>query len=205
MALFREGESRGVAMGVVAAVCRQNSERKTAMAKRILAALGRPAAGATIAVLGLTFKPDTDDMREAPSLSIIPMLQEAGASVRAYDPKGIEPARRLLPGVELAEDAYRCAANADALVIVTEWAEFRSLDLARLKTVMKQPIVVDLRNIYDPQAMSAAGFDYRSLGRPGRSRVVVPQSVIPIERRLCDLTASAKVSLPTRRIAVARA
>ncbi|MER2198503.1 UDP binding domain-containing protein, partial [Methylobacterium brachiatum] len=125
--------------------------------------------GKTVSLLGLTFKPDTDDMREAPSLSIVAGLQDAGAKVRAYDPEGMEQARPLLPGVDFAQDAYACAEGADALVIVTEWNAFRALDLARLRRIMapagSAPVLIDLRNIYEPASAVRYGFTYRGVGR----------------------------------------
>ena len=119
-----------------------------------------------VAVLGLTFKPNTDDMREAPSIPLITALQELGAKVRAYDPVGMEQAKLVLRGVETCENPYACATGADALVIVTEWEEFRALDLERLKTLMTRPTIVDLRNIYRPEDMARLGFFYTSVGRP---------------------------------------
>ncbi|MET0430303.1 MAG: UDP binding domain-containing protein, partial [Microvirga sp.] len=143
-----------------------NETRKAAMARKVLDALAGPARGATVAVLGLTFKPNTDDMREAPSIDVITALQDAGARVRAYDPEGMKAAEQVLSGVEYAGDAYACADGADALVIVTEWDMFRALDLGRLKAALKAPIVVDLRNIYRPDDMRLHGFQYSSIGRP---------------------------------------
>jgi UDPglucose 6-dehydrogenase len=122
--------------------------------------------GKTIAILGLTFKPNTDDMRESPSLAIIAGLQDAGALVKAFDPEGMEVARPLLPDVVLASDAYSCAKSADAIVIMTEWDAFRALDFAALKAVMATPILVDLRNVYPPDYVQGAGFSYVSVGRP---------------------------------------
>jgi UDPglucose 6-dehydrogenase len=119
-----------------------------------------------IAVLGLTFKPNTDDMREAPSIALITALNDMGASVRAYDPAGMEQARAVLGEVTYCDDAYACAEGADALVIVTEWEQFRALDLARLKQTMARPVVVDLRNIYRPDDMARHGFTYVGVGRP---------------------------------------
>ncbi|MCH7863698.1 MAG: UDP-glucose 6-dehydrogenase, partial [Proteobacteria bacterium] len=119
-----------------------------------------------VAVLGLTFKPNTDDMREAPSLNVVAGLQAAGASVRAFDPEGMEEAKALMDGVEWCKDAYDAADGADALTIVTEWNEFRALDLERIKSLMKSPVMVDLRNIYDPVHMARAGFRYTCIGRP---------------------------------------
>jgi UDPglucose 6-dehydrogenase len=117
-------------------------------------------------VLGLTFKPNTDDMREAPSLSIIAALQDAGAQVRAYDPEGMDQARAVLDGVAYADDPYACAEGADALVIVTEWDAFRALDLDRVARLMREPVLVDLRNIYPPEEVRRRGFTYSSVGRP---------------------------------------
>jgi UDPglucose 6-dehydrogenase len=142
-----------------------NDARKKAMAKRILAAMGGEAGGKTIAILGLTFKPNTDDMRDAPSLDIVPALLAAGAKVCAYDPEGRHEAETLLPAITYAEGAYECVEGADALVILTEWDEFRALDLARVKALMRGRVVVDLRNIYRPDAMQGHGFDYTGIGR----------------------------------------
>ncbi len=139
------------------------------MARKVASALGGQLRGKTIAVLGLTFKPDTDDMREAPSIPLVTGLLDMGAKVRAFDPVGMEQARRELPDITYCADAYACADAADALVIVTEWVQFRALDLARLKQAMKQPVVVDLRNIYRPEEMIAQGFAYESVGRGASS------------------------------------
>jgi UDPglucose 6-dehydrogenase len=141
-----------------------NDKRKTAMAAKIVAACGGSVAGKRIAVLGLTYKPKTDDMRDAPSLVIVPELQAAGARV-AYDPEGLRTAKPLLPGVEFADNAYACLEGADAAVVVTEWDEFRALDLARVKASLAAPIMVDLRNIYPIKAMKALGFRYVCVGR----------------------------------------
>jgi UDPglucose 6-dehydrogenase len=166
LALVRTGETHGAPLRIVTAVNDINERRKAAMADRVIAALDDSINGATVAVLGLTFKPNTDDMREAPSLEIVGRLLKAGARVRAFDPKGMDAARPLLPGATFAADAYDCAAGADALVIVTEWEPFRALDLGRIKALMKRPVIVDLRNIYTPAEMRARGFVYRSIGRP---------------------------------------
>ena len=128
-------------------------------------ALGGSVRAKTIAVLGLTFKPDTDDMREAPSIPLITGLLDGGAVVRAFDPVGMEQAKRELPDIVYCDDAYDCVAGADALVFCTEWVQFRALDLARIKSAMAQPVVIDLRNIYRPEDMAAAGFVYESVGR----------------------------------------
>src|SRR5579871_5351871 len=142
-----------------------NDKRKTAMAAKVVAACGGSVAGKRIAVLGLTYKPKTDDMRDAPSLVIVPELQAAGARVVAYDPEGLRMAKPLLPGIEFAENAYACLKGADAGVIVTEWDEFRSLDLARVKACLAAPIIVDLRNIYPIKTMKTLGFRYVCVGR----------------------------------------
>ena len=168
LALVRTAEQAGAPTRIVEAVVEVNAARKKAMAEKVIAHCGGSVEGKTIAVLGLTFKPNTDDMREAPSLDIIPALQGAGASLRAYDPVGLEAAKRLLDGVVWCEGAYEAMEGADALVIVTEWNAFRALDLARVKRLMKAPVMIDLRNIYDPEEMSAAGFRYASVGRPPR-------------------------------------
>jgi len=164
-ALLNMADANGVRLGIAGAASQGNARRKRAMVGRIIEALGGSLAGKTVAVLGLTFKPNTDDMREAPSLVLIPDLQAAGASVRAFDPKGMDQARPLLPGAFFAADPYDCATGADGLVLVTEWESFRALDLARLRARMKQPVVIDLRNIYPPAEIRAHGFAYRSIGR----------------------------------------
>jgi UDPglucose 6-dehydrogenase len=131
----------------------------------VVAACGGSVRGKRIALLGLTFKPNTDDMRDAPSLSIVAGLQDAGAEVAAYDPEGVEGAKLLLTAVEYASNPYACAKNAHALVIVTEWDAFRALDLGRLKADMAEAVLVDLRNVYRPEDAQAQGFTYRSVGR----------------------------------------
>jgi UDPglucose 6-dehydrogenase len=133
------------------------------MAEKIIEAFG-DVKGKTIAVLGLTFKPNTDDMRDAPSLVIVPKLQAAGARIRAYDPEGADEARKVLE-VETCKDAYEALSGADGVVILTEWNEFRALDLGRVKSLLKRALMVDLRNIYRPAQMAEAGFTYVSVGR----------------------------------------
>jgi UDPglucose 6-dehydrogenase len=135
------------------------------MGRRVVKAMGSVVRGKTVAILGLTFKPNTDDMRDAPSLSIIQALQDEGAQVRAYDPEGIDQAKLILNNVEFSEDVYSCVKGASAVVIVTEWNEFRALDMVRVKDLMSEPILVDLRNVYDPYRMHAAGFTYSGIGR----------------------------------------
>jgi UDPglucose 6-dehydrogenase len=164
-AVLKTAEDHGVHLRIIESVLAVNDTRKRAMARRVASALGGYLRGKVIGVLGLTFKPDTDDMREAPSLSLIVGLRDLGAVVRAYDPAGMEQARQELPDIAYCGDAYDCARGADALVIVTEWAQFRALDFARLKREMAKPIIVDLRNIYRPQDMARIGFTYESIGR----------------------------------------
>ncbi|NRP71157.1 UDP-glucose 6-dehydrogenase [Ensifer psoraleae] len=143
-----------------------NDNRKRAMGRKVITAAGGDVRGRKIAVLGLTFKPNTDDMRDSPAIAIVQTLQDAGAKVTGYDPEGVENARKLIEGLDYAVDPYDAAADADALVIVTEWNEFRALDFARLKTVMKTPLLVDLRNIYRRDEVARHGFGYASIGRP---------------------------------------
>jgi UDPglucose 6-dehydrogenase len=154
-----------------------NDKRKTAMAAKVVAACGGSVAGKRIAVLGLTYKPKTDDMRDAPSLVIVPELQAAGARVVAYDPEGLRTAKPLLPGIEFADNAYACLDGADAAVVITEWDEFRALDLARVKACLASPIIVDLRNIYPIEAMKALGFRYVCVGRGSAARADAASAV----------------------------
>ncbi len=150
---------------IAEAVVSVNNDRKKKMAAKVVAACGGDVAGKTIAVLGLTFKPNTDDMRDAPSLDIVPALVAAGARVRAYDPEGMTEAKTLLENVEWCQGAYEAIEGADALTLLTEWNEFRALDLDRVRGLMQAPLIVDLRNVYDPATMAAAGFHYFSIGR----------------------------------------
>jgi UDPglucose 6-dehydrogenase len=166
LALVRTAQEAGAPVRLVETVVAVNDGRKQAMASRVVDACGGSVAGKTIAVLGLTFKPNTDDMRESPSLAIVPALQAGGAVVRAYDPEGMDEARKVLRGVDYCSGPYETMAGADALVIVTEWNAFRSLDLGRMKSLLRVPVVVDLRNIYNPPEMADAGFRYFSIGRP---------------------------------------
>src|SRR5579885_2028084 len=165
IALMKTARDAGAPTKIVEAVVAVNDARKQAMAEKIIKALGGSVKGKTIAVLGLTFKPNTDDMRDAPSIPLITALQDMGARVRAYDPQGMETAKAYVNNVTFCRDAYHCAEGAAALVIVTEWEQFRALDLRRLKSVMAQPVFVDLRNIYRPQEVARAGFVYESVGR----------------------------------------
>ena len=152
---------------VVDAVIASNHHRKRNMANKIIAAMGGNVSGKTIAVLGLTFKPGTDDMRDAPSLDILPALIDAGASLRVFDPEGMEEAKHLLnsPYIEWMNDAYSCMKGADCLSIITEWNAFKALDLRRVRTLLSTPLIVDLRNIYKRDEMADAGFTYISIGR----------------------------------------
>ena len=165
LALTRTAADAGAPVRLVETAAAVNEDRKRAMAARVLEALGGSAAGRTVAVLGLAFKPNTDDMREAPSLELVPALQAAGAAVRAYDPQAMETAGPLLPGVTWCADAYEAAAGADCAVLMTEWNEFRGVDLDRLRAVMAAPVLLDLRNVYKPAEMAAAGFAYRGVGK----------------------------------------
>jgi UDPglucose 6-dehydrogenase len=165
LALLKTGQDNETPLRVVEAVVAVNDARKRAMARKVSAALGGELRGKTVAVLGLTFKPNTDDMREAPSIPLITALQDMGATVRAYDPVGMAQARKELGKVTFCQDAYSCAEGASALVIVTEWEQFRALDFGRLKTVMARPVLVDLRNIYSPEEVARHGFAYTSVGR----------------------------------------
>ncbi len=164
-ALVRSAQDAEAPITIVEQVVAVNAERKEAMARKIIAACGGDVQGKTLAVLGLTFKPNTDDMRESPSLVIVPRLIEAGATVRVFDPVGMDEARKLLDGPVWCEDAYDAMDGADAVSILTEWNEFRGLDFERMDSLLNQPIMVDLRNIYRPEEMAAAGFHYTSVGR----------------------------------------
>jgi len=165
LALLRTADLFDTPLEIVDATVRVNTRRKHDMVGRVIDACDGSVEGKTIAVLGLTFKPNTDDMRDSPSLDIIPALQAAGARVRAYDPEGMEEAAKLLRDVVYASDTYDALEGADALVIITEWNAFRALDLARVKAALRAPVIVDLRNIYAPEDMAEAGFRYVSIGR----------------------------------------
>jgi len=165
-ALVKIALDHDVPLRIVEAVLAVNDNRKRAMARKVSSAVGGSLRGKTVAVLGLTFKPDTDDMREAPSIPLVTGLLDMGAKVRAHDPVGMEAARRELPDIEYCDDPYLCARGADALVVVTEWTQYRGLDLERLKSELAHPVVVDLRNVYRPEDMAAHGFIYESVGRP---------------------------------------
>jgi UDPglucose 6-dehydrogenase len=165
LALIKTGQDHEAPLRILETVVAVNDQRKRAMARKVATALGGNLRGKTVAVLGLTFKPNTDDLREAPALAVITALQDMGAKVRAYDPAGMPQAKNVLSGVTYAENAYACAENAEALVIITEWEQFRALDLGRLKAIMAQPVVVDLRNVYPPEELRKHGFRYQGIGR----------------------------------------
>src|SRR5271156_3812564 len=164
-ALIKTAQDNEVPLRILEAVAAVNETRKRAMARKVSAMFGGALRGRTVAVLGLTFKPNTDDMREAPWLALITALQDMGARVRAYDPVGMKQAQTLLDNVVYCESAYDCAEAADALVIATEWEQFRALDLDRLRDLMACPIVIDLRNIYRPEEMHRSGFAYACVGK----------------------------------------
>ena len=165
LALVKTAQEYGAPMRIVETVAAANETRKRRMADKILDACGGSVTGKTIAVLGLAFKPNTDDMRDAPSLVIIQALQSLGASVRAFDPESMNQARPLLADVAFCDEPYECARGANALVILTEWDAFRALDLERIKTLLAEPVIVDLRNIYNPDDVRKRGFSYTGVGR----------------------------------------
>ena len=165
LALIKSGNDFDVPLRIAQTVSQVNEDRKRAMGRKVIKACGGSVKNRTIAVLGLAFKPNTDDMRDAPAIAIIQTLQDAGAKVRAYDPAAMENARGVIEGVEYAPDAYACIDGADAMVLVTEWDMFRALDTAKIKQLLKRPTVIDLRNVYRPEDMQQAGIAYVSIGR----------------------------------------
>jgi UDPglucose 6-dehydrogenase len=166
LALAKTAQDHDSPVRLIEATISINDNRKRAMGRKVIAAVGGDVRGKSVAVLGLTFKPNTDDMRDSPAISIIQTLQDAGAKVVGYDPEGMDNARGLIEGMTFAKDAYAAAEGADALVIVTEWNQFRALDFGRLKRVMASPVLVDLRNIYRQDEIAKHGFQYSSIGRP---------------------------------------
>jgi UDPglucose 6-dehydrogenase len=170
LALLKTAEDYQAPLRIVESVVKVNDARKRAMGRKVIQAMGGEARGKTVALLGLTFKPNTDDMRDAPSLSIVQALQDAGASVRGYDPEGTEQARPLMPGVEFFDSPYLAAQGADAVVLVTEWDVLRALDLKRLAGPMAGPVFVDLRSVYPPEEVEQAGLRWFGIGRPSRDR-----------------------------------
>ncbi|MCI3131132.1 UDP-glucose dehydrogenase family protein [Phenylobacterium aquaticum] len=165
LALVKTAQDYGAPTRLIETTVQVNDARKKAMAGKVAASLSNDLAGKTVGVLGLTFKPNTDDMRDAPALDIIPALQAQGATVQAYDPEGAHEAQHMLKDVAFKTDAYDAAQGADVLVIITEWDQFRALDFDRLKGAMKTPVLVDLRNIYKPEDVTSKGFKYASIGR----------------------------------------
>lgn len=166
LALLKTAEDHDCPARIVEAVVKTNDSRKRAMGRKVIDALGGDARGKKVALLGLTFKPNTDDMRDAPSIAIAQTLIDEGVEVVAYDPEGMESAAQLMPLVEMKASVYDAIAGADAVALVTEWDAFRALDLKRVKELMRQPVMVDLRNIYDPGKLRTTGFVYSSIGRP---------------------------------------
>jgi UDPglucose 6-dehydrogenase len=164
-ALVGTAQRHGARLAIVESVIAVNAARQAAIADKVVAACGGSVEGKTVAVLGLTFKPNTDDMRAAPSLVVLPALAAKGARVIAYDPAGMGEAGKLIPNLATAPDPYSCLDGADALLILTEWEQFRALDLDRIKKLLRTPVIVDLRNIYEPTEMRARGFTYSSVGR----------------------------------------
>ena len=165
LALVKSGQDHGAPQRIVEAVVQVNDQRKRAMARRIINACGNDIRGKTIGILGLTFKPNTDDIRDSPAISIVTALQDGGARIVAYDPHGMEQFKSLFPDITYARDAYHCAEGVSALAITTEWEAFRALDLKRIKSLMASPALIDLRNIYRPEDAARHGFTYQSIGR----------------------------------------
>jgi UDPglucose 6-dehydrogenase len=165
LALLKTSQDYDAPQRIVETVVAVNDQRKRAMGRKVIAACSGDVRGKTIAVLGLTFKPNTDDMRDSPAIAVIQTLQDAGAQIRAYDPEGMEQAKLVLSNVTYCTGAYAAMEGADALVIVTEWDVFRALDLPRVRSLLRQPVLVDLRNIYPRDAVEEAGFTYRAVGR----------------------------------------
>ena len=166
MALIKTGQDNESPVRIVETVVAVNDQRKRAMARKVANAFGGNLRGKSIAVLGVTFKPDTDDMRDAPSIPLITALQDMGAEVRVFDPVGMEQAKKVFETVMFCDNAYRCAEGCHALVIVTEWEQFRALDLKKLSAIMACPVIVDLRNIYSPEEVRRNGFLYYGVGQP---------------------------------------
>jgi UDPglucose 6-dehydrogenase len=165
LALIKTAQDNDAPVRIVETVAQSNDNRKRAMGRKVIAAMGGDARGRKVAILGLTFKPNTDDMRDSPAIAIIQTLQDGGAHVSAYDPEGVEQAKLVLQDVDYAESPYAALEGADAMVLVTEWDAFRALDLGRVKALLKQPVVVDLRNVYRPEEMARHGLAYSGIGR----------------------------------------
>jgi UDPglucose 6-dehydrogenase len=181
-ALLKTAHDHGVPLRIVETVAAVNDQRKRAMARKVVTALDGSIRGKTVAVLGLSFKPNTDDMRDSPSIPLITALHDLGAVVRGYDPAAMEAAKAQLPDVIYCGSAYEAAEGAEAVVIATEWEQFRALDLDRLRSVMAAPVIVDLRNIYRAEEMKRANFRYLAVGRPTAERQV--ESPLPRRRKI---------------------
>ncbi|KQM46275.1 UDP-glucose/GDP-mannose dehydrogenase family protein [Sphingomonas sp. H160509] len=165
LALLKTSQDYDAPQRIVEAVVAVNDNRKRAMGRKIIAAMGGDVRGKTVAVLGLTFKPNTDDMRDSPAIAVIQALQDAGAKVQAHDPEGVEQAKLVLQNVDYRDGPYEAIEGADAVAILTEWNAYRALDLARVKSLLSAPIMIDLRNVYNPKDIEAAGFNYTGIGR----------------------------------------
>jgi UDPglucose 6-dehydrogenase len=165
LALMRTAQEHGSPSRIIETVVEVNAAQKTRMVRKIRKALGGSETGKTVAVLGLTFKPETDDMRDSASLTILPALIEKGAHIKAHDPHGMEAAKAIMPEVEYMDNPYAACEDADCIVILTEWNEYRSLDINKIKKLLKNPIFIDLRNIYDPKVLKLKGFEYVGVGR----------------------------------------
>jgi UDPglucose 6-dehydrogenase len=165
LALIKTAQDYGTPVRIIETVASVNEQRKRAMARKVIEAMGGDVRGKRVAILGLTFKPNTDDMRDAPSIAVIQGLQDHGASIAAYDPEGVEQAKLVLSGIDYASNPYTCMEGADALVIVTEWEQFRALDMRRIKELLREPLIIDLRNIYAPDEVRRHGLQYVSVGR----------------------------------------
>ena len=176
LALLKTSEDYASPIRVVDVVAQVNETRKRAMGRKVLAAMGGNPRGRTVAILGLTFKPDTDDMRAAPSLSIIQALQDSGVRVRAHDPEGVEQARLLLKDVDFIDDPYEAVKGADAVAIVTEWDVYRKMDLARIRSLLAKPVLLDLRNIYTRADAEKVGLTYHAIGKgtPSAAKQATP-------------------------------
>jgi UDPglucose 6-dehydrogenase len=164
-AIVQIAKEHGYEFEIVKAVLAVNEKQRERMVEKIKGVMGGDLKGKTLAVLGLSFKPNTDDMRDAPSVTIIAALKGLGATVRAYDPVAMEEAAKVMKDVEYCDGPYSCVEDADALIIMTEWNQFRILDMEKLKHSMKTPVVIDLRNVYEPEKMRGAGFRYACIGR----------------------------------------
>jgi UDPglucose 6-dehydrogenase len=201
LALLRTAQDHGVSLRLVEDTVAINDARKRSMARKILGAMGGSAEGQTIAVLGLTFKPETDDMREAPSLSLIEVLQREGATIRAHDPVGMEHAKKYLDDVELVDDPYECVRDADAVVLMTEWESLCTLDLRRVREAVRRPIFIDLRNAYAAERMAESGFAFTGVGigaSPSKEAFERPAIVAQQRQRRSEAMSTGSLETPSR-------